>query len=134
MTNHLTTMPLYRNLVSTEISTNNNKNVQCQTVHNVLPSQVDNDPEDKGQRLPVFTEEQRARLQKSRTEKAGSMTKLQDWQNAERKEERRKEWQARRMKAAQEENAIDILEELPPGTKYTAPHHEELILDCTRVS
>ena len=27
MTNHLTTLPLYRNLVSTEISTNNKKNV-----------------------------------------------------------------------------------------------------------
>jgi hypothetical protein len=27
MTNHLTTLPLYRNLVSTEISSNNNKNV-----------------------------------------------------------------------------------------------------------
>jgi hypothetical protein len=37
---------------------------------NLLPLQVNNDIEDKGQRMPVFTEEQCARLQKSRADKA----------------------------------------------------------------
>jgi hypothetical protein len=37
---------------------------------NLLPSQVNCDLEVKGQRMPVFTEEQRARLQKSRADRA----------------------------------------------------------------
>ncbi len=36
---------------------------------NFLPLQVNNDPDDKRQRMPVFTEDQRARLQKSRAER-----------------------------------------------------------------
>jgi ribosome recycling factor len=36
---------------------------------NLLPLQVNNDLEGIGQRMPVFTEEQRARLQKSRAER-----------------------------------------------------------------
>jgi hypothetical protein len=39
---------------------------------------------------------------------------LQDLQDAEGKEERRKEWKARRLKAAQEENAKCIIKEPPP--------------------
>jgi hypothetical protein len=103
------------------------------TMDNLLPSQVNNDPADKGHRLPVFTEEQRARLQKSRAERAESLhhvmessasaeyasasehalsneqkqKELQDLQDGKVSEEWREEWRTKKLKAVQEERAAN---------------------------
>jgi hypothetical protein len=106
---------------------------------NLFPSQVINDSADKGQPLLVFTEEQRARLQKRRAERAEPLNavessssvehasarehalsnerkqkELQDLQDGKVSEEQRKEWKAMRLKAAQEENAKCLIKEPPP--------------------
>jgi hypothetical protein len=98
---------------------------------NLLPLQVNNDLEDKGQRMPVFTEDQRVKLQK-RKESSSSVQyesvkehalsnerkqkELQDLQDGEITEEQRKESKARRLKAAQDENAKCLVKK-PPATR-----------------
>ncbi len=111
------------------------------TLDNLLHSQVGNDSADKEQRLQVFTEEQRARrLQKSRAERAEPLRtiessasvehtsanehalsnaqkqkELQDMQEGKDTEDWKKEWRAKRLKAAQkEENARCCIKEPPP--------------------
>jgi hypothetical protein len=87
---------------------------------NLLPLQVNSDLEDKGQRMPVFTEDQRVKLQKSRADRAEPLNakessssvqhesakehalsnerkqkELQHLQDGEITEEQRKEWKVR---------------------------------------
>ncbi len=108
---------------------------------NLLSLQVNSDLEDTGQRMPIFTEDQRAKLQKSRADRAEPLNakessssvqhesakehalsnerkqkELQDLQDVVITEEQRKEWKARKLKAAQDENAKCLVKE-PPATR-----------------
>jgi hypothetical protein len=124
---------------------------------NLLPLQVNNDLEGKGQRMPVFTEEQHARLQKSKAERTEPQNvmessssvehasasehvlsnerkqkELQDLQDGKVSEELRKEWGAKRSKATLEERgAKGGIGEHQRNWKSCLPHSRQKRMSWT---
>ncbi len=121
-------------LLSSPVSASGNKDT-------LLPLQVNNDLQDEKQRMPVFTEEQRASYRRAgrigqspliATESSSSVQhesakehalsnerkqkELQDLQDGVITEEQRKEWKARKLKAAKDEN-VKCLAKEPPATR-----------------